>query len=108
MAIWGGTGKSAAFMCRYGVDAKRFPLVVDSDQEKVGSFVPGAGQEIGCRDWLLLLPVDTVIIPPQWRAADIVAEMRSIGVVVKTILIEHRGRLVEFMEQEVDAPTAVS
>ncbi|MCF8476018.1 MAG: class I SAM-dependent methyltransferase, partial [Pseudolabrys sp.] len=40
VAIWGGTGKSAAFMCRYGADAERFPLVVDSDAAKGGTFVP--------------------------------------------------------------------
>jgi len=46
VAIWGGTGKSAAFMNRYAVDAARFPIVVDSDPAKVGTFVPGTGQEI--------------------------------------------------------------
>ena len=96
VAIWGGTGKSAAFMCRYGVDAKRFPLVVDSDPAKVGTFVPGTGQEIRFRDWLLSHHADVVIIPPQWRAADIVTEMRNAGITVGRVLIEHHGRLVEF------------
>ena len=31
IAIWGGTGKGAAFINRYAVDAERFPIVVDSD-----------------------------------------------------------------------------
>jgi hypothetical protein len=98
VAIWGGTGKSAAFMCRYGVDAKRFPLVVDSDPAKVGTFVPGTGQEIRFRDWLLTNDVDVVVIPPQWRAADIVAEMKSAGIAVGRVLIEHQGGLVEFTD----------
>jgi hypothetical protein len=98
VAFWGGTGKSAAFMCRYGVDARRFPLVVDSDQSKVGTFVPGTGQEIRYRDWLLTHDVDVVVIPPQWRAADIVAEMKSAGITVGRVLIEHQGGLVELKD----------
>ena len=65
IAIWGGTGKSAAFVNRYGLDADRFPFVVDSDKEKVGTFVPGTGQEIRFRDWLKEHPVEVIIIPPQ-------------------------------------------
>ncbi len=96
VAIWGGTGKSAAFMCRYGVDAERFPVVVDSDAAKVGTFVPGTRQEIRARDWLLTHGADVVIIPSQWRAADIVGEMKSAGIAFGRVLIEHDGSLVEF------------
>jgi hypothetical protein len=95
VAVWGGTGKSAAFMCRYGVDADRFPLVVDSDRAKVGTFVPGTGQKIQFRDALLSEAVDVVIIPPQWRASDIVREMQSAGIAVQQILVEHLGSLME-------------
>lgn len=98
VAIWGGTGKSAAFMCRYNVDAKRFPLVVDSDPAKVGTFVPGTGQEMQSRDKLKTEAVDVIIIPPQWRAADIVREMKGAGIAVPQILIEHQGRLIEFAQ----------
>jgi hypothetical protein len=100
VAVWGGTGKSAAFMCRYGVDAKRFPVVVDSDMAKVGTFVPGTGQEIRFRDYLATNAVDVVIIPPQWRAADIVTEMQANGIEVGQVLIEHGGRLVDFHRDE--------
>jgi hypothetical protein len=31
VAIWGGTGKAAAFIHQNGMDADRFPIVVDSD-----------------------------------------------------------------------------
>ncbi len=96
VAIWGGTGKSAAFMCRYDVDAGRFPLVVDSDAAKVGTFVPGTGQEMRSRDWLRTNAVDVIIIPPQWRAADIVVEMKGAGIEVDEVLIEHQGRLIPF------------
>ncbi len=56
VAIWGGTGKSAAFMNRYRVDATRFPIIVDSDPAKVGTYVPGMGQEIRGRDFLKKYP----------------------------------------------------
>jgi hypothetical protein len=100
IAIWGGTGKSAAFICRHGVDGDRFPVVVDSDVAKVGTFVPGTGQEIRSRDYLLAHPVDVVVVPPQWRAADIILEMSQVGISIDSVLIEHRGRLVDFRRDD--------
>jgi hypothetical protein len=97
IAIWGGTGKSAAFMNRYQLDALRFPTVVDSDPDKAGGFVPGTGQEIRHRDWLLAHPVDVVIAPPQWRARDILAEMAAAGLPPVQLLIEHDGALIDFL-----------
>jgi hypothetical protein len=97
-AIWGGTGKSAAFMNRYGVDAERFPMVVDSDPAKIGTFVPGTGQAIRGRDVLKQVSADIVIIPPQWRAADIVVEMDRAGILAETVVIEHGGRLIDYFE----------
>jgi hypothetical protein len=96
VAIWGGTGKAAAFMNRHGIDALRFPIVIDSDPHKAGTFVPGTGQEIRFRDWLLDHPAAVILIPPQWRAADIVREMESAGIAPAKILIEHEGRLIDY------------
>ena len=96
VAIWGGTGKSAAFIHHYALDAARFPLVVDSDAAKAGTYVPGTGQPIHFRDQLKAQPVDVVIIPTQWRAGDIVAEMTREGIVAGQVLIEHGGDLVDF------------
>ena len=96
VAIWGGTGKAAAFMHQFGADADRFPLVVDSDPEKAGSFVPGFGQEIRFRDALKDMTVDVVIIPTQWRAKDIIGEMEREGIRPGRVLIEHQGRLIDF------------
>lgn len=98
IAIWGGTGKSAAFMNRYHVDAERFPVVVDSDPDKVGTFVPGTGQEIRFRDWLTEHPADVIIIPPQWRARDIIGEMRECKIRAEQILIEHDGKLLDYAD----------
>jgi len=94
--VWGGTGKSAAFINRYSLDRERFPIVVDSDAAKVGTFVPGTGQEIRSRDWMIKHPDAVVIIPPQWRALDIVLEMEAAGIAFKRVLIEHEGALIDY------------
>lgn len=96
VAIWGGTGKSAMFINAFGADANRFPLVVDSDVAKVGTFVPGTGQRIEYRDVLVQTPADVVVITTQWRAADIVAEMKREGIVAERVLLEHDGALIDF------------
>ena len=100
IAVWGGTGKSAAFMQRYGIDATRFPIVVDDDKNKVDTYVPGTGQRIRFRDWLLENPVDVIVIPPQWRAVDIVAAMERAGIKAESVLIEHNLRLIDFHSEE--------
>lgn len=97
LAVWGGTGKAAAFIGRYELDAERFPVIVDSDIDKAGTFVPGTGQEICYRDYLLENPVDIVIVPPQWRARDIANEIDSVGISIEKILIEHDGKLIDFL-----------
>ncbi|WP_109476789.1 class I SAM-dependent methyltransferase [Paraburkholderia sp. C35] len=99
VAIWGGTGKAAAFIHHFGADAERFPLVVDSDLGKVGTFVPGTGQRIEYRDVLKQTDVDVIVIPTQWRARDIIAEMTREGIATKSVMIEHEGGLVDFFAQ---------
>lgn len=99
IAVWGGAGKSAAFMIRHDMDAVRFPIVVDSDPMKVGTFVAGLGQEIRPSSFLTSAPVDIVIVPPQWRARDIVLEMRAKNIAAQ-VLIEHEGRLIDFLKAE--------
>lgn len=96
VAIWGGTGKGAAFINYYGADARRFPLVVDSDPEKIGTFVPGTGQQIQDPALLAAHAVNVVIIPTQWRAADITYEMQRRNIAVDKVLIEHSGRLINY------------
>jgi len=100
VAVWGGTGKSAAFLQAYGVDAGRFPLVVDSDPEKAGTYVPGTGQRIEYRDALVGARVDVLLIPTQWRARDIVEEAERAGIRCERVLIPHGGRLVDYVGGE--------
>ncbi|MBO6556872.1 MAG: methyltransferase domain-containing protein [Pseudomonadales bacterium] len=100
LAVWGGTGKAAAFMQYYEMDADRFPIVVDSDIDKVGTYVPGLGQKIQFRDALIENPVGIIIIPAQWRSKDIVKEIAEAGIECSLILIEHNGRLVDYFESD--------
>jgi hypothetical protein len=97
VAIWGGTGKAAAFIHYFEANAKDFSLVVDSDEDKVGTFVPKTGQLIQYRDVLKEQKIDVLIIPPQWRAKDILAEMEQEGIKAPSVLIEHDGRLIDFL-----------
>ncbi len=97
IAIWGGTGKGAAFIHYFGLDAERFPVVVDSDHDKVGSCVPGTGQVIRFRDYLVSQPADVILICTQWRANDIVAEINEHHIPYDKIMIEHEGRLIDFL-----------
>ncbi|MEG2004644.1 MAG: class I SAM-dependent methyltransferase, partial [Bilophila sp.] len=97
VAIWGGVGKAAAFINRYRCSASDFALVVDSDKEKINSYVPGMGQKILFRDTLRTTPPDVIIIPAQWRARDILLEIRTSGIAFRQLLIEHNGRLIDFL-----------
>lgn len=100
VAVWGGTGKAAAFINQYGLDAESFPLVVDSDPDKAGTFVPGMGQEIRFRDVLLSEPADIILIATQWRAHDIALEIERCGIHYQEILLEHQGRLVDYFRDD--------
>ncbi|MDA1016125.1 MAG: class I SAM-dependent methyltransferase [Planctomycetota bacterium] len=100
VAIWGGTGKAAAFINQLGLDAQRFPTVVDSDPDKAGTHVPGTGQLIRHRDHLLEHPVDFIVIATQWRAADIALEIQRTGIRHQAIVIEYQGRLIDFLRDE--------
>ncbi len=93
IALWGGTGKSAAFINLYELKSNSFPVVVDSDVNKVGRFVPGTGQLILSPDVLVQNPVDIIIITTSWRADDICLEIQKRGIVVKQIYVLKEGGL---------------
>ena len=81
IAIWGGTGESATFLRSHGLDAHRFPIAVSSD-------------------WLLDNPVDIILIPCQWHAAEVVREIDAARISYEGILIPQEGRLVDFHAAE--------
>lgn len=94
--FWGGTGKSASFLNIFGVDADRFPFVVDSDNNKVGRFVPGTGQEIQSVDWLLKQPPGIIVITTPWRAKDIYQEIQRCGIQSRSIVVLWKGILRQY------------
>ena len=94
--IWGGVGKAATFIQHYGLTDNTFPLVVDSDEDKVGTYVPGMGQLIQCPSILQNKSWDLIFIPSQWRALDIVSEIKERNIEYSSILIEFKGKLVDF------------
>jgi hypothetical protein len=97
VAIWGGTGEAAAFIAQAGLDARRFPVVVDSDAAAIGTVVPGTGQVIRSSEWLRANAVDVVIIPANRRARDVVREMAACDLRCDHLLVEDGGRLVDFV-----------
>ncbi len=40
-----------------------------------------------------------VIIPPQWRALDIILEMERAAISFKQVLIEHQGALIDYFAE---------
>lgn len=100
VAIWGGTGKGAAFLNTFGMTADLFPLVIDSDPAKVGTYVPGTGQRIQSKDILHAEPVDVIIIASQWRARDIVSEIKALGIGFEKIVLEFQGHLVDYFQDQ--------
>jgi hypothetical protein len=99
IAILGTTGESATFLETHGLDAGRF-LVVDSDSDRAGALVPGTSQTIRSPEWLLDHPVDIILIPCPWRAADIVREIDAARITYEGILIPHQGHLVDYHAAE--------
>ena len=100
VAVWGGTGKAAAFINRHGLDRVRFPVVVDSDEDKVGTHVPGTGQRIASAGDLLERTVDVILIATQWRARDIVMEIERRGISFEQVMLVHKGELLDYFDGE--------
>lgn len=93
IAIWGATGKGAAFLNTFALSDEQFPVVVDSDYAKVGRFVAGTAQEIRPPEYLLANPVDVIVITTQWRAIDIADEIRARKIPHERILVVSNGQL---------------
>jgi len=96
VALWGGTGKSAAFINTYALDSEHFPIVVDSDEEKCGKFVPGTGQKITHSTSLLVDTVDVIVITTRWRAADIYKEIVQRGIPYERVLYLNGTTLTDY------------
>lgn len=97
VALWGGTGKSAAFLNMFALNCQDFPLIVDSDEHKVGRYVPGTGQKIQSPD-VLIGQKPIIIITTPWRAKDIYTEIQIRGLQYQQILVLKDGGLNEYAE----------
>jgi len=96
-AYWGGTGKGAAFLNAYKIADG---IVVDSDPNKLGLYVPGMGQKIESPDVLLEFPTRIIIITTRWRAADIYAEIQAKGIEYDQLLILDGSELREYTKED--------
>jgi hypothetical protein len=96
LIVWGGDAESAAFLETHGLDAERFPIVVDSDPRRISTFVHGAGQLILSPAWLLENPVDIILIPSPRRAEDAVRQIDAAHIPYEFILLPKEGHLVDF------------
>jgi hypothetical protein len=81
IAIWGDARGTADFLEAHGLDAHRFPLIRHLD-------------------WLMENPVDIILIPSEYRAADIVHQIDAARIAYDGILIPRDGRLVDFHAAE--------
>jgi len=100
VAFWGATGKGAAFLNALELSAERFPLVVDSDANKLGRFVAGTGQAIRAPEFLKAHPVEVIVITTRWRAADIVDQMQREGIRCEEVLVLEQGKLTPYAGAE--------
>jgi hypothetical protein len=100
IAIWGNGGELAAFLGAHGLDAGQFLVVVYSDPARAGTLVPGTSQTIRSPDWLRDHPVDIILIPCPWRAADIVRQIDAARITYEGILIPHQDHLVDYHAAE--------
>ena len=87
-------------MHHYKISTEDISLVVDSDERKWGTYVPGMGQKIKSPTFLLNNPIDILIVPTQWRTQDILIEAASMGLTFSQVLIEQKGKLIDFMTEE--------
>jgi len=93
VAYWGGAGKGATFLNTIG--APPHAIVIDSDPDKWGLFVPGTAIEIRPPAYLIEFPVDTIIATTSWRAKDIMEEILSDDIPCNRMLTFVHGKFEE-------------
>lgn len=93
VAFWGATGKGSAFLNAFDLFDTSYPVVIDSDYNKTGRFVPRTAQEIRPPEYLSDHPVDVIIITTQWRARDILHEIRGRRIPYEQVLVLVNQRL---------------
>lgn len=94
VALWGGTGKGAALINMVGITRDLVDCVIDSDERKVGGFVPGTGQRILPPQTLVDQPADRILICTNWRARDIEREIREVHGLTSELFVMHNHAIV--------------
>jgi len=92
IVFWGGAGKGAAMIKLLDLPTKQV-TVVDSDERKIGKYVPGTRHIIHCPRVLKHAHPDMVIITTSWRAGDIVADMKRRDISTDNVYIMKQGTL---------------
>lgn len=93
IALWGGAGKSAMFINKFG-----FPpdtCVVDSDSHKLGYCVPGTRIKMRVPTEIVKYPPKYIIATTSWRANDIKAEIKKHGIACEKLFKFENGELTE-------------
>jgi hypothetical protein len=94
IALWGGAGKSSMFLYALGIDDS-FGIVVDSDERKVGKYVPGKAIKIHSVNELINNPVDIIIATTSWRSDDIFEEIKNKNIKCESFYIFKNGKFVK-------------
>jgi hypothetical protein len=92
--FWGGAGKSAMFVRKFHLPEDD-TVVVDSHNEKWGSFVPGTGIVIHTPAILHETRPDYIVATTSWRANDIRDEIVRDDIPCKKLLKFEGGQLTE-------------
>jgi hypothetical protein len=101
VAFWGGTGKSASFLNNFNILVEDFPVVIDSDYNKVGRYVPRTAQEIRPPEYIEQNYMEIIVITTQWRAKDIYAEIQRRNIAFGEVYVLLNGKLVPYQGQSI-------
>lgn len=96
IAVWGAAARGANFINLFEMDYQRFPLVVDSDRNKSGFYVPGTGQQIQHYDYLKNYSDTIIIIATQWRAKEIYATIKENDINFSAVYIIENNNLINY------------
>lgn len=93
IAFWGGAGKSAMFLRRFGVPENA--VVIDSHEAKWGMYVPGTGLKMQSSEVLRYEDRPIIVATTSWRANDIRDEIVAKQLPVRVLYKFEGGELME-------------
>ena len=93
VAYWGGAGKSVLFLRKF--DVPHDAIVVDSDLNKQGFYVPSTRIKIQPPSYLVYKPRTHIVATTSWRASDIRNEIKKHCIPCEHLWKFENGQLVE-------------